>query len=314
MRVRVNFLKKCVYVTLILGFMLYLTGCMDAVADTEDVINRSFEVSEGGTLTMDVKGASIEVLTEKGNMVKVKVIKRVGSSEKEARDIFDDYEIDFKQSGKDVTIKAEYDRSWGRRNLRVRFIITVPEEYNLDLETSGGSISVDDIEGEVKTKTSGGSLKFEHVKGPVLGRTSGGSITLEGCTGDADVKTSGGSIRIGKVEGEVTAITSGGSINVKEVMGTINATTSGGSITASISKQPKGDCRLKTSGGSITVNLAEDIKADLDAKTSGGKVHTGFPISFKGTISKQHLEGEINGGGPELYLRTSGGSIRIDKL
>jgi DUF4097 and DUF4098 domain-containing protein YvlB len=269
---------------------------------------------------MDVKGASIEVDTGSRDMVKVKVLRVAKtSSESKAREIFDEYEIDFHHSGKDVTIEAVYDRgsrifSNMGRHLRVRFIVTVPQKYNLNVKTSGGSISVADIEGDVKAKTSGGSLRFAYVKGPVRGRTSGGSITLDGCEGNADVTTSGGSIRIGKVQGEVNAVTSGGSIKVKEVMGTINARTSGGSVSASIAKQPAGDCRLTTSGGSVTVYLAEDIKVDLDARTSGGRVYTDYPLTMQGKISKRYLKGEINGGGPELYLRTSGGSIRIKKL
>ncbi len=317
---RVKALKKCVYFAAVLGITLGVSGCMEALADTEDVLTRSFEVGEGGTLTMDVQGASIKVNTGKGNAVKVEVIRTARTAnESKAKKIFDDYEIEFNHSGKDVTIEAEYHGgsrifSGMGKNLKVRFIVTVPQTYNLDVETSGGSISVDEIAGDVKAKTSGGSLKFARVKGPLWARTSGGSINVEGCEGNADVETSGGSIRIGKVHGEVNAITSGGSIKVKEVMGTINAGTSGGSVSASISKQPEGDCRLTTSGGSVTVRLAEDIKVDVDAKTSGGKVSTGFPLTIRGTVGKRHLKAEINGGGPELYLRTSGGSIHIDKL
>jgi DUF4097 and DUF4098 domain-containing protein YvlB len=303
--------------------LFFMYSCSSALlADTEDVITRSFNVSAGGTLTMDVSRGSIQVDTGKGDVVKVKVIRKVGTSnENRAQEIFDKYKIDFHHSDRDVTIETDDHLrsrgffSWLKGvNLRVRFIVTVPGEYNLNLKTSGGSISVSEIRGEVKAKTSGGSLTFDYVKGPVWGRTSGGSIRLEGCSGNADVHTSGGSIRIGTVEGEVKAVTSGGSVHVKEVMGTINARTSGGSMSATISKQPGGDCSLTTSGGSITVHVVDDIEVDLDAKTSGGRVSTDFPITIQGEISKRRIKGEINGGGPELYLRTSGGSIRIKKL
>jgi DUF4097 and DUF4098 domain-containing protein YvlB len=286
--------------------LFFMYSCSSTLlADTEDVITRSFNVSEGGTLTMDVSRGSIEVDTGSGDVVKVKVIRKVGTSnESRAQEIFDKYKIDFHHSDSDVTIETDdHVRrrgffSWLKGvNFRVRFIVTVPKKYNLNLKTSGGSISVSEIQGEVKAKTSGGSLTFDYVKGPVWGRTSGGGIRLEGCSGNADVHTSGGSIRIGAVEGEVKAVTSGGSVHVKEVMGTINARTSGGSMSATISSQPEGD-----------------IKVDLDAKTSGGRVSTDFPITIQGEISKSRIKGEINGGGPGLYLRTSGGSIRIKKL
>ncbi len=310
--------KNFFNVATIFVLTLFFVSCTHSfsMGSTEDTIIRSFNVSEGGTLTMDVVGASIEVDTDNSETVKVKVILKANTSnETKARKIFDDYKIDFKHSGSDVTIETDYHRRlFSGWKLRVRFIVTVPEKYDLDLKTSGGNISISEIEGEVKAKTSGGSLNFDMVKGTVWGRTSGGSIKLEGCAGDADVKTSGGSIRIGKVEGEVKATTSGGSISVKEVMGTINASTSGGSVSAYITKQPKGDCSLKTSGGSVSVHLAEDIKVDVDAKTSGGRVRTDFPVTVVGELSKRKLQAKINGGGPELYLRTSGGSIKIYKI
>ncbi|MGD2090039.1 MAG: DUF4097 family beta strand repeat-containing protein [Candidatus Aminicenantes bacterium] len=320
-------LKKSYVVTsvtcLLVFTLFFLYSCSSALlADTEDVITRSFNVAEGGTLTMDVSRGSIEVDTGKAEVVKVKVVRRVGtSSESRAQEIFEKYKIDFHHSDRDVTIETDdHTRrrgffSWLKGvNLRVRFIVTVPEKYNLNLKTSGGSISVSEIQGGVKAKTSGGSLTFDYVKGPVWGRTSGGSIKLDGCSGDVDVHTSGGSIRIGAVEGDVKAVTSGGSVNVKEVMGMINARSSGGSMSATISTQPEGDCSLTTSGGSITVQVVDDIKVDLDAKTSGGRVSTDFPITIQGEISKRRIKGKINGGGPELYLRTSGGNIRIKRI
>lgn len=320
---KAGFFKTFFYVTIICVFSLGLVSC--SISETwaggsEDVMTRSFDVSEGGALTMDVERASIEVNTQNGETVKVKVVlKAKTSSKSRAQEIFDDYKMDFKHTGSDVTVEADWEGGSGffsgGNRIRVHFMVTVPEQYDLDLKTSGGSISVSDIEGEVKAKTSGGSLKFETVKGKVLGNTSGGSIRLQGCTGDADVKTSGGSIRIGKVHGEVKANTSGGSIKVDEVMGRINANTSGGSISAYISKQPAGDCSLRTSGGSITAKLAKGIKVDVDAKTSGGRVTTDFPVTIRaGELSKHKLQARINGGGPELYLRTSGGSIRIQEI
>jgi DUF4097 and DUF4098 domain-containing protein YvlB len=261
------------------------------------------------------------VKTEGREGVKVKVYRKaIAADEAKAEDIFSHFKIDFRKSGDDVVIDGNYDyerfRSiFGRRSrLQVRFVITVPEKYNIDLKTKGGSIDVSEIEGDVKARTSGGSLRFAYVKGPVWGRTSGGSITLDGCSGDVDVNTSGGSIKIGEVKGEVKAHTSGGSIQVKEVMGTINASTSGGSITAYISKQPKADCSLVTSGGSITAHLTEGIAVDLDAGTSGGHVTTDFEVTIKGKISKSKLIAKINGGGPRLYLHTSGGSVYIKEM
>jgi len=84
-------------------------------------------------------------------------------------------------------------------------------------------------------------------------------------------------------------------------------------VTATISSQPKSRCSLSTSGGSITVTLAPDIAMDVNAHASGGHVSTDFPVTIQGKIERSSLQAKINGGGPELYLRTSGGGIHIKK-
>lgn len=318
-----HYLKQNVKTVLILALVMLFSSLVPVSlnADTQEVVKKSFNAREGGKLWLDTDLGSIEVNAVSGEKVSVEVIMKVGTSSKsKAREIFDDFVLDFNEQGGDVRIQADYKRknslfSWASGSrLKVRFIITVPEKYNLDMHTSGGSISVSKIEGDVKVKTSGGSLHLDYIKGKVYGKTSGGSISLEGCTGDAEVNTSGGRITLGQVMGEVMAHTSGGSIKVKEVMGTINASTSGGSINAYISKQPKGDCRLTTSGGSITAYLAKGIEANLFAKTSGGSVHCDMPVTIQGEVKRTRIEGKINGGGQELYLKTSGGSIRIKEL
>ncbi len=309
------------------------------LAEIENSINESFDVGSGGTLHVEADLGSIKVTTQRDNKVDIQVIRKVKAfSKKEAEKILENLTIDFSQNGDDVNVTARLDQDsrsfWKRitRRISLQFIISVPEKYNVDLGTAGGSIAVADLKGNATSKTSGGSLKFGNITGSVDGKTSGGSITLDGCVGDANIKTSGGSITIGQVDGNVIAktsggsvkiekakgtvdaATSGGSINVDEVMGTINARTSGGSVNAAISEQPEGECRLATSGGSVRVTLAEDIKATIDARTSGGRVKTEFPVTVQGRLKKNQLNAEINGGGPLLYLRTSGGNIYLRKF
>jgi hypothetical protein len=271
-----------------------------------EIVQRSFDVDPGGTLHIESKRGIIEVKTG-GDRVEVTV--------KNA----DNLELEFAHDGNNVTITGDMQEGLLKRLMSIgwssfeqpAFIITVPKRYNLDLSTGGGHIHIDDLEGEVKANTSGGHLRFGRIKGPVEGRTSGGHIDLISCQGRADVRTSGGYIKIDRVDGDVVARTSGGHISVNEVLGSIEARTSGGSVTATISRQPKTDCRLETSGGHVEVSLATNIAVDLDASTSGGKIRTDFPVT--GELGR-HLRSEINGGGPELFLRTSGGHISLRKI
>ncbi|MFQ5740638.1 MAG: DUF4097 domain-containing protein [Acidobacteriota bacterium] len=303
------------------GLALAVAGGLAlAQSDTdENTLHRSFQVSPGGLLTVETPTGSIDVQSGESDRVDVEIRARNRQGDY-LQEILDELDIQFLPSGRDVTVRVERkgggDHWWdfGRRRIRLEFHISVPSAYNVDLKTAGGSIQVDDLEGEVRAVTSGGSLTFGRLRGSVFGRTSGGSISLTGSRGDADVKTSGGSIKIGEVEGNVVAHTSGGSVRVDEVYGSIDASTSGGSVRARISSQPEGDCRLTTSGGSVTVDLAGGIGLVVDAKTSSGRVIADMSVSGSGPRDKHSLRGEINGGGPRLVLRTSGGNIRLREL
>jgi hypothetical protein len=253
------------------GFATLALSLFAAAAQAR-TIEKSFDVGDGGLLKLETNSGALRIDTHSASTVLVE-IEIDGKNE-------DKMKVSFDNSGNDVTIIGERENSsgfWGSSSrLKVKYHITVPKNYNLDVDTAGGSIKISDLVGKV------------------------------------DAHTSGGSISLGSIDGLVDINTSGGSINVDEVTGTIRAHTSGGSVTAKISKQPTGDSKLTTSGGSITVYLAPDIAVDLSARTSGGRVRSDFDVN--GSIKKKSIKGTINGGGPELVLKTSGGSVRIKEL
>ena len=292
-------------------------------------LEQSFDVSRGATLDVVAEGARLEV--EGGASEVVVSITRGNDSREE---IEDDYEIDINASSERVSVHVERRRrlsGWfGGRSLEIR--IDTPTRIDLDLETSGGSVKIEDIEGTVDARTSGGSMHFERIDGDIKGRTSGGSIEISGAVANADVTTSGGSIElddvtgevrartsggrieVGHVGGDVVAKTSGGSIDIDAVDGAVDATTSGGGIHVAFTGQPRSGSELSTSGGTITVDLAANIGVQLDAKSSGGRLRASDDLDFRGDASKDSLQGEINGGGPSLRVRASGGSIILDTL
>jgi len=307
-----------------------------AASQEPGTIERAFDVGAGGTLEVNASFGSIDVTTSSNDRVEVRVVREVRDRQQDdAQQVLSEHQVTISQSGDNVAVTAEVsddarDRwrdEYNNTPLRVSFEISVPRSYNVDLETRGGSIEVSDLDGEVRTETAGGNLVFGNINGTVWAHTSGGNIELGGSSATVEVKTSGGNISIGEVDGDVDAETSGGSIGIdraggevraktaggnltiEEVGGTIDATTSGGNVTASITSQPAGDCRLETSAGTVTVTLAAGIAVDVDASTSVGNVTSDFAVD--GQVTRSSVRGAINGGGPQLRLRTSAGSIRI---
>jgi len=298
----------------------------------EESLEHTFRASAGGELAIRSDRGSIEVTPGEDGEVHIEIVP--GGSLKDVADIEDEFDIRFDRSGNRVSLDIASRRDegvfrwfrWDRARIHIR--VRVPSRFSAELNTAGGSIAVDGLQGKIQARTSGGSLSFGRIEGPIHARTSGGSIRLLESAGDADLKTSGGRIRLEGVNGNVVArtsggpiivegalgsvvaSTSGGNIRVDGAMGPIEARTSGGSVTASIHGQPEGDCYLKTSGGSVTVHLAPDLGFRIDAKTSAGRVRSDLALR-DATQTRSRLQGVLNSGGPELRLRTSGGSIRI---
>jgi hypothetical protein len=58
------------------------------------------------------------------------------------------------------------------------------------------------------------------------------------------------------------------------------------------------------------VTVPRSIAARVDASTTNGSINTELPVTLSST-SRHALRGTINGGGGELRLRTTNGSIDI---
>lgn len=257
------------------SFFISIIVCSIAVSTSfsslANDVSESFNVDSGGKLFLRTDVGKLVIETHNDDQVLLEVEVSGENSEK--------FTVESEVDGDDVRIvgKMADRKSWGwNRSPKVAFRITLPKEYNMEVHTSGGSIDIEDL------------------------------------IGDVDAHTSGGSIEVGSITGNVKLKTSGGSIKTEAIHGELDAHTSGGSIRVTMAQQLTEDAELTTSGGSITAYLVEDIKIDIDASTSGGRVRSEFDVD--GRIKKQSIRGEINGGGPRLELRTSGGSVSIKSL
>jgi hypothetical protein len=326
--------------------------------ETEESVRKSVPVSSATHLRLNTQLGSINVQPGAGKSVDVEVHFRGNPpSRREFDRMLHDFSLRVTQQGSEVSVDAAFLHGWEPllsflidfpfsghpvchdwRCLtystwlrETEFRITVPQQFDAEVSTAGGSISVVRLKGEVTARTSGGWLRFDRIEGPIIGTTSGGGITITGARGrsvvrtsggmirisdsdgDVDASTSGGPIAIDGVSGSVKAHTSGGWIDARDIAGAIDASTSGGPVTASLRAQPQHECRLYTSGGNISLSLASDIHVNLDASASGGWVSTDFPMPYTNGGRHNDLHGPLNGGGPVLYLHTSGGWINVHR-
>jgi hypothetical protein len=279
-----------------------------ALHAAEKELDRSFDVSSGGRLSVNVDGGQIVVSGTDASRVVVRM-RAKGSDER-----LEKVTMSAERDADGVTVLGKRDRSgsffgWFGSEANISVTIEVPRDYNVGLQTSGGDISVKQLNGTAVGRTSGGRVNVESIRGDVRMRTSGGRMNARSIQGIVDLDTSGGTITASQIQGRVRANTSGGSIRLERVSGAIDAQTSGGSINIELVGKNEGII-AKTSGGSISLRVPSSTSGTLNASTSGGHVSSDLSLT-NSDVGKSSIRGKLNGGGPEILARTSGGSIEI---
>jgi DUF4097 and DUF4098 domain-containing protein YvlB len=270
------------------------------------IIDRTFDVKPGGELHIEAPNGPIQVKTWNKNEVHVYVERKLRTrDEDDAREMMEDFPTTVEKKGNDVWIETEKG-GWRHDNdIEGSYRVTVPREFNLDLTTAGGSIEIDDLDGDVEARTAGGSIEVGDVTGEVDVKTAGGSIEISSGGQITLAKTAGGSIEIGDADGDVVAETAGGSITVDRAKGSVEVETAGGGIKLGPSG---GDVDASTAGGSIRI---DETKGRVKASTAGGSIKvdgSGGPVRVStsgGSISVSDARGGV-------HASTSGGGVTVE--
>ena len=236
--------------------------------DLKLIKEKTFSTTEGKTVNVKVSGGDVLLSSWDKNEVYVKILGNENAEEK--------LEFDLNSTDDGVEIisrKKSSGMNWFH-NIQVRVEIKVPEKYNSDINTSGGDILYNGINGIAKLNTSGGDVEGENFAGRLDISTSGGDISLTGKDTEIDAHTSGGDIDLNY---------SGTNMGID----------------------------LSTSGGDITVKLPEDFNASIELSTSGGDISCSHKMNNVTKMSHTKLIADLNNGGKKLSAHTSGGDVEV---
>ncbi|MCF8260100.1 MAG: DUF4097 family beta strand repeat-containing protein [Melioribacteraceae bacterium] len=283
---------KKINVSVLMMLMVFTTTLY---SQSRDKVVKSFNVSKGGTLEVDINPGDITIKTwDKGEvMVKVSDIER---------DDADDLKIS--QNGDNVSVR--FNSGWGWAD-DIDVDITIPEYYNVDLSTTGGSIKLlTDLHGEFKANSAGGDIRSRNIYGDIKAHTSGGDVTIGDAEGEVNLNTSGGDIRVGNVnKGDVSITTMGGDIRIDNVEKRLEAKTYGGDIDIG---DVLSEVEATTFGGDIKLSSGKNLVdlstygGDISIREANGKVS----VDTKGgSISLRAITGSVN-------ARTAAGSIYVE--
>ena len=166
------------------------------------------------------------------------------------------------------------------------FFLSIPININLEIETEGGDIRADELQGDIKLITAGGNLNVQSVRGETVLQSSGGDINIQNCQGRFRVHTSGGTIELFENQGQYNVSALGGDIRLSTVKGDVELMTMGGSIFVHNLTGEKLNCR--TSSGNI---IAEEINGNFFGQTQDGNIQV---ESLKGLCNLTTANGDIN--------------------
>ncbi|MFI5251028.1 MAG: DUF4097 family beta strand repeat-containing protein [Bacteroidota bacterium] len=299
-------------IVLMIAFSSILTAREDD--DQKPVVKtNSFKVQKGGTLRMSVEAGDVRIIPWDKNEVAVKA-----TSEDE--DDFEDLNMDMHGN----TLRIDNQSSCS--SCEIRYEVNVPDEFDLDIETSEGNINIQSgLNGDIMGRTSAGNIKLGALGGTIDMKTSGGNITTDDIRGDLRLGTSGGNIVVGKVDGKCDVSTSGGDIRIANVGKTLDARTAGGDIRigdvggeANVSTSGGtivvgkigGRATLSTAGGDIEISSATGI---VSAKTAGGNLRL---ENITGSVTAKTAGGDVEAelipsGNGKSKLSTAAGEVKI---
>ena len=329
MKTQMN-VKTCTIFVMLVA-MLSLHGfAQDGKTPT---ITKVFELNRPGTLNSKSSGGGIIVKTHNEDKVEVQVFIRkngkiLSPSDRSVDDILKDFDLEIEKSGSVIYANAKRKTKFKLlRNVGIYFTIIVPREMSCNVSSSGGGLKISGVEGTHNFNSSGGSVYLENTSGNTKAKSSGGKVKVMNHDGAIHLSSSGGGVSLDEARGSVYAHSSGGSVRLKNIHGEVDAGSSGGGVSVS------GECayvKAKSSGGSVHVNIS-NLSKELYLQSSGGGIDAiiqngaelGLDLdlsssrvkielkNFSGRSNKDRVRGTMNRGGIPVYMRASGGSIKV---
>lgn len=292
-----------------IGSVIYFANGFQA-NNPFDRNNVSSVLEESKTLKVDAKKPlTLAVASDAGNVtvtggdvqsVEVKVIKTAyDSTQARADEEVKGIKYTVAQTGNTITLKYQLPQSMNFSNNinTVDFIVTVPTETTVSVNTSFGAVDVQDVQGDANLSNDFGDVITKNIAGELTIQSNGGKISVQAVdAGDKNVK-------IDSDFGEIT---------LEQVKGKdIRVTTNSGTITFN-DVRALGDVLIESDYGNV--EYENGTAASLSLETNSGKVSiTKVNVTKELNIQNDFGEIELTQALAGSYdMHTNSGAITID--
>lgn len=176
-------------------------------------------------------------------------------------------------------------------------------------DCTGGALHIGAASGKIDV----GDGQFDRIDAS----STSGTVNVTNVTGDVSANCTSGTVNVENITGSVKAGSTSGVVRITNTTGDVSITNTSGGAYVSQSQKEIGDIRIALISGTVEVKLNPESSFDIDAETTSGGFSTDFDVTVSGSMSKrvvgEDLSGKVNGGGPQVNLSTTSGSIRVNK-
>jgi hypothetical protein len=298
---------------------LVLASISSAVVERR--IERTYRMPPGARVALDLYHGEIRVQRAEGRDLHVLIEHTIEADDDVAADeklgqVRLESEQD-KEGG--VVIRCAFARSfrWSWEKwppVGTRITALVPDGSELELVAREGGIQVDSLACNVKARALQGRILVGELNGAASLEAAQGDIVLTACTGELRARARGGNILVGRVGDALNAYCDGGAIDIKAAKGAVTAETTSGELRVGLLYPLAAGAELRAKGGDLAVTLDPRASATISADAGAfGKVRVReLPIEIvEGVDGGSKLTAKVGGGGPQLNLRASRGTIRV---
>jgi DUF4097 and DUF4098 domain-containing protein YvlB len=271
-----------------------LAGAL-ALGLQQQQLDTTFAVQAGGELRLEAMNGTVSVGSWDRDEMRVRATHGRGSI------------IDIDRRGSGVSIEAEH-RGMPQA---VRFEITVPRSYSVDIEGINLAVTADGFRGNASIENVEGAVVVRGVTGVVEAESVSGSVTLDNVRGDMSIATVNQAISISSSRGNVEAETVNGSIVMRNVDAvSVEASTVNGLVEYIGTVHDNGSYFLGAHNGEITMGIPEQANARVAVATHNGRVESDFAVRMGGAIDRE-FSFTVGSGSARIELESYNGTIHL---
>lgn len=266
----------------------------------ETIIEKDYTLENNGRISIKNTHGNISVRTGLDKKsVAVRAIKRAKAQEHlDHMHIIEEEVVPTK-----LMLRTAYD--YEKVKGTVDYIITVPENAILHLNTDTGDIDIHQVHGTIIAATGSGNIIVEQPTDKVKA-----TITQQG------------NITINQPKGNVQAMSNKGTVQIRDSAGNLSVNVNQGKIDIRCKSLPaKREIRCSIKQGNILLYLPHNIQTSIIADAQEGTITSTQPITLKSSTTvlnndywahvKKHVEGHINNEAASIHLSANHGDIKL---